>query len=115
MAITDVMQLRSAGETPKPRFDYRGKHRYVITLETADDAQVFTTRERVLKVLSVLRETAAEHRFEIQVYCFLPAQVLLLVQGREETSYMKGFLSAFRSAAHAILVEELGHTLWKKP
>ncbi len=114
MATTEVMRLHSAGEEPRPRFDYRGKHRYTITLEVSEDKQVFTTRERVLKALSMLREAAAEHRFEIQAYSFLPSRVLLLVQGKEETSYMKGFLSAFRSGAHAILVEELGHTLWKK-
>ncbi len=114
MATTDVMHLRSAGEEPRPRFDYRGRHRYTITLEVSEDKPVFTTRERVLKALSMLREAAVAHAFEIQAYSFLPSRVLLLVQGKEDTSYMKGFLSAFRSGAHAILVEELGHTLWKK-
>ena len=114
MATTEVMRLHSAGEEPRPRFDYRGRHRYTITLEVAEDKPVFTTRERVLKALSMLREAAVEHGFEIQAYSFLSSRVLLLVQGKEDTSYMKGFLSAFRSGAHAILVEELGHTLWKK-
>lgn len=114
MTTTDVMHLHSAGEEPRPRFDYRGRHRYTITLEVSEDKQVFTTRERVLKALSMLREAAIEHRFEVQAYSFLPSRVLLLVQGKEDTSDMKKFLSAFRSGAHDILNEELGHTLWKK-
>jgi REP element-mobilizing transposase RayT len=114
MTTTDVMQLHSAGEEPRPRFDYRGRHRYTITLEVSDEKQVFTTRERVLKALSMLREAANEHHFEVQAYSFLPSRVLMLVQGKEDTSDMKKFLSRFRSTAHDILNEELGHTLWKK-
>ncbi|MCK7521918.1 MAG: hypothetical protein MZV64_31670 [Ignavibacteriales bacterium] len=45
---------------------------------------------------------------------FFPHRCCCLSRGREETSFMKGFLSAFRSGAHAILAEELGHALWKK-
>ncbi len=108
------MQLYSAGETPRERFNYRGRHRYVITLETHAGAAVFTARERVLNVLNALRETAMEHRFEVQAYCFLPARVLLLVQGKDDESYMKGFLSAFRAAANDRMVSGIGHVLWKK-
>jgi len=114
MATTDVMQLHSAGETPRQRFDYRGRHRYTIALETHAGAAVFTVRENVLQVLNALREQALEHRFEVQVYCFLPSRLLLLVQGKDDESFMKAFLSGFRRAANEQLSAVLGHTLWRK-
>jgi len=108
------MQLHSAGETPRQRFDYRGRHRYTITLETHRGAAVFTARDNVLHVLSALREQALAHRFEVQVYCFLPSRLLLLVQGKDDESFMKGFLGAFRSAANEQLAPALGHPLWRR-
>ena len=114
MATTEVMQLHSAGETPRQRFDYRGRHRYVITVETHGGAPIFTRREIVLQVLAVLREVAFQHHFEVHAYSFLPARLLLLVQGKQDDSYMKGFLSAFRAAASTQLEPALGHPLWKR-
>ncbi|HSQ75752.1 MAG TPA: hypothetical protein VLT13_09365 [Bacteroidota bacterium] len=114
MATTDVMQLRSAGEEPRQRFDYRGRHRYVITVEAHAGAPVFTQRELVLRVLAVLREQAFQHHFEVHAYSFLPTRLLLLVQGKQDDSYMKGFLSAFRAAANAELEPVLGHPLWRR-
>jgi len=114
MATTDVMQLRSAGEEPRQRFDYRGRHRYVITVEARAGAPVFTRRELVLQVLAVLREQAFQHHFEVHAYSFLPVRLLLLVQGKQDDSYMKGFLSAFRAAANAALEPVLSHPLWRR-
>jgi hypothetical protein len=114
MTTTDVMQLRSAGETPRERFDYRGRHRYVITVEAHAGTAVFTQKEIVLQVLDVLREQASQHHFEVHAYSFLPARLLLLVQGKQDDSYMKGFLSAFRAASNVQLEPVLGRPLWKR-
>jgi len=108
------MQLHSAGETPHQRFDYRGRHRYIITLETHGGSTVFTQRERVLQVLAVLREQAFQHHFDVHAYSFLPARLLLLVQGKHDDSFMKGFLSAFRAASNGALQPLLGRPLWRR-
>lgn len=108
------MELHSAGETPRPRFDYRGRHRYLVSLDTAQRAQPFTSKDLVLRVLAVLREQSFRHHFEVHVYCFLPAKLILLVQGRADDSHMKTFLSAFRAASNEDLQSLLGHALWKR-
>jgi hypothetical protein len=110
MATTDVMRLRSAGEVPKARFDYRGKHRYLITLDPAPGRTEFADKPSILKVLSVLREQSWEHKFDVIAYSFAPERLVMLVRGRDDASYMKGFLAAFRAAADVAL----GSPLWKR-
>jgi hypothetical protein len=114
MAITETMQLHSAGEEPKPRFDYRGRHRYVITLETLDAKPVFAGGEAVRAVLGALRDQSLLHHFEVLVYTFLPSSMTLLVRGKEEGSHLKTFLAAFRAAATEATVSGVGLRLWKR-
>jgi hypothetical protein len=114
MAITETMQLHSAGEEAKPRFDYRGRHRYVITLETLDAKPAFAGNEVVRGVLAALRDQSLLHHFEVLVYSFLPASLTLLVRGKEEGSHLKSFLAAFRAAATEATVSHVGPRLWKR-
>jgi len=108
------MQMRSAGEAKAQRFDYRGKHRYLLTLSTFHDRPVFTDERRIHAVLNVLRDASLAGTFEVYAYVFVPAQLVMLVRGETETSYLKAFLSGFRAAAAALLDSELGHPLWRR-
>ena len=114
MSTTTVMQLHSAGEEPKPRFDYRGRHRYLITLETHDARPVFAEAEHVRVVLGALRDQSIAHHFEVLIYSFLPATLTLLVRGKQEGAHMKSFLAAFREAATATAAAFAGPRLWKR-
>ena len=114
MATTDIMQLHSAGEEPKPRFDYRGRHRYVITLETLEARPVFAGREEVRAVLGALRDQSLAHHFEVLIYTFQPSTLTLLIRGKEEGANMKLFLAAFRVAAAAATAATAGPRLWKR-
>jgi putative transposase len=114
MAITETMHLHSAGEEPKPRFDYRGRHRYLITLETVDGRPLFTSQEPVRAVLGALRDQSLAHHFEVLVYSFLPSSLTLLVRGKEEGAHMKTFLAAFRAAATEATAATAGPRLWKR-
>jgi hypothetical protein len=114
MATTEIMQLHSAGEEPKPRFDYRGRHRYVVTLETLDARPVFAGREEVRAVLGALRDESLTHHFEVLIYTFQPSTLTLLVRGKEEGANMKTFLAAFRAAAAAATTATAGPRLWKR-
>lgn len=115
MAPVEIMRLPSA-EHPvsSQRFDYRGMHRYIITLPTYHEKPVFNTQERVFTVLGRLREDAVAHKFDVYAYCLLPAKLLLIIRGRDESSDMKGFLAAFRGATNAIVMEEAQHPAWSK-
>ncbi len=96
------------------RFDYRGMHRYLITLPVFGGKKIFTERSRVEVVMNALRDSAMEHHFDVYAYCFLPERLVLIIRGKEETSMMKEFLTEFRSRSSAAMEELLGHPLWKR-
>ncbi len=114
MVTTETMQLHSAGEEPKPRFDYRGRHRYVITLDTFDAKPLFTNPETVRSVLGALRDEGLAHHFEVLIYSFLPSTLTLLVRGKEEGAHMKSFLAAFRASSSAATPPDVTPRLWKR-
>ncbi len=110
----DIISLVDTEPPDRYRFDYRGMHRYLITLPVFGGKKVFTEQSLVEKVLNTLRDSALEHHFDVYAYCFLPDQVALIARGKEETSMMKEFLADFRSRSSAAIEEVLGHALWKR-
>jgi REP element-mobilizing transposase RayT len=114
METPTLMQLRSAGEEKRPRFDYRGMHRYYITQVTHRQQLIFTDPEAVRRVLDVLRDRSIDASFEIVAYCFLPDRLIMIARGENATADMKAFLGAFRSASSAALQSVLGAPLWKR-
>ncbi len=113
MAITTEMHLREA-EASRYRFDYKGMHRYLITLPTFKSRRVFTGREIVIKVLDLMREGTWQFHFDVYAYCFLPDRLVAIIRGKTEYSDMKAFLSSFRASTSTALEPDLGHPVWKR-
>lgn len=116
MATTDTMRLPSAdheGEA-KERFNYRGIHRYYITLPVHGDPAEFNTPGLIFSILNVLREQALAQQFDVYAYCFLPDRLVLIVRGKDETSDMKAFLSAFRTSSTEATAHQRRGRLWSK-
>ncbi|HTY01389.1 MAG TPA: hypothetical protein VMG09_15305 [Bacteroidota bacterium] len=115
MATVDVMRLPSAERhEPAHRFDYKGQHRYIVTLPTHKGKTLFTDGDRVFGILGILRQQAAAHRFDVYAYCFLPDRLLLIIRGREETSDMKEFLAGFRGGSNDIVTRLDQHPAWSR-
>lgn len=115
MAIPTVVRLRSADQPPgKERFDYRGRHRYLVTLPTHKDEQIFVAREEVHPVLNSLHEYGWGSHFEVYAYCFLPNRLVMLIRGKEDWSDMKRFLSDFRGKTNDVWREGHGRPLWAR-
>jgi putative transposase len=115
MTTIDVMKLPSADREPSAhRFDYKGLHRYLITLPTFRERPLFTEQEKIFVLLNVLRESAEVEKFDVYAYCFLPDRLLLIVRGRDESSDMKQFLRLFRAGTSDATAPILGHPLWSK-
>jgi REP element-mobilizing transposase RayT len=114
MGMTTVMQLHSAAEGKPTAFDYRGMHRYLVTIPTFQSKPVFVDMPAVVRVLDVLRDTGLTYHFDITAYCFVPDALRILVHGRSEASDLKIFLAAFRSLSSAAMEPQLGHRLWKR-
>ena len=114
MAMTSEMHLRESGQSSGHRFDYRGMHRYLITLQTFKSSTVFTGKEVILRILDLLRESSWKFHFDIYAYCFLPDRMVMIAKGKEESSDMKAFLSSFRATSTEVMQPTLGHPLWKR-
>ena len=110
----DVVSLIDTEPPDRYRFDYRGRHRYLITLPVYAAKKIFTDQQIVVTVLNCLRDTASKHHFDVYAYCLLPDQMVMIARGKDDDAEMKGFLSDFRTLASTTLEPELGHSLWKK-
>ncbi|HTY57718.1 MAG TPA: hypothetical protein VMF59_02835 [Bacteroidota bacterium] len=108
------MRLPGGGGEPGTRFNYRGMHRYLITLLAHPSCTSLGEKETVIPTLDVLRASCHAHFFEVYAYCFLPDRLVLLVRGKEESSDMKVFLTAFRKDSESAHGLRGGKHLWSK-
>ena len=114
MMSEDVVSLIDPEPPDRYRFDYKGMHRYLITLPVYASKKIFTNQRIVVAVLNSLRDAAMEKHFDVYAYCLLPDQMVMIARGRNEDSDMKAFLAEFRSRSSKVLEQDLGHPLWKK-
>lgn len=112
MAIPTVIRLKSPDAPSGDRFNYTGKHRYILTLPVARGRPVFSGGEVTAPVLDILRDACWRHHFEVYAYSFLPARLVLIVRGKEEFSQLKDFLRSFRQDSNDRLRGLLGGPLW---
>ena len=113
MVMVTEMHLRPAGESTG-RFNYRGKHRYLITLLARPSCGTIAQKDHVEETLRILHSCSRSHLFELYAYCFLPDRLVLLIRGTDEGSDMKAFLSAFRASSSNSFRETRGTELWMK-
>jgi putative transposase len=85
MVMVTEMRLRAAAEGGV-RFNYRGHHRYMITLPAAGPEVCLSEEKTVLAILAALRESSRTHQFEVYAYCFLPDRLAVIVRGKSEES-----------------------------
>ena len=115
MAIPTGIRLRSAdAHEPTHRFDYRGRHRYLVTLPAHGRSTPFADPAMVMRVRDALRDSGILHHFEVYAYCFLPGRLVMLIRGKEDAAEMKKFLAAFRQASGTPPAPEAGPPLWSK-
>ncbi len=114
MAIPTGISLKSRDIPSGERFNYTGKHRYLVTLPVAGGRPVFAGAAVTVPVLDVLRDVCWRHHFDVYAYSFLPARLVLIVRGKEDTSHLKEFLRSFRQESNDRLRGQLGRPLWSK-
>jgi REP element-mobilizing transposase RayT len=114
MGMVTEMHLPGGGGEPGTRFNYRGMHRYLITLLGHPACGTLADRETVIPTLDILRGSCRAHGFEVYAYYFLPDRLALLVRGKEEGADMKLFLAAFRTASGSAFKQRTGKRLWSK-
>jgi hypothetical protein len=93
--------------------DYVGRHRYSLTLCTADAIRAFCHPPIVSRTLSQLRTHAAAQHFAVSAYCFLPARICLVIVGTKDDADLKKMIFQFRQAAALGYWQATGFILWQ--
>ena len=75
-------------------FDYKGPHRYSLTICAHARSVVFTDHAAVEPILLQIRKAAAAYAFAILAYCFMPDHVHLVVEGQTDEADLKRFVKA---------------------
>lgn len=113
MGMVTEMHLRQAEEGAE-RFNYRGKHRYLVTLIARSSCGSIAQKETVNAALTLLHDCTRSHMFDLYAYCFLPDRLVLLIRGKDDAADMKAFLSAFRDTSSEAFRKERGVRLWTR-
>jgi len=85
---------------PRARgFDYRGRHRYFLTMCAHQRRMLFADLDLVTRLRVQLLRTASERQFEILAYTFMPDHFHLLVEASAEECDLVQFATTFRRRA----------------
>ena len=95
-------------------FGYTGPYRYFLTFCTNLRRHLFTSRDRVDLVLMQIVRSAAEERFAIVAYCFMPDHIHLLIEGQSNSSDCRRFISRAKQFSGFHYSRAFGHRLWQR-
>jgi REP-associated tyrosine transposase len=95
-------------------FDYTGPYRYFLTFCTESRQRLFVTLEPVDLVLVQIERSAAEERFAVIAYCFMPDHLHLLIEGRAESSDCRRFINRSKQFSGYHYAKAFGHRLWQR-
>lgn len=111
--MAEIDLTKSSGPSGH-RFNYRGQHRYIVTMKTARREEVFVHRQIVHRLLNILQEACWKHQFVVHAYCCLPDELILVVKGKGERSDLKVFLRTLRETARQQIAVSGGGDLWHR-
>jgi putative transposase len=94
-------------------FDYKGLHRYSLTICTHARAVVFTDHAVVEPILLQIRQAAVASAFAILAYCFMPDHVHLMVEGETDDADLKRFVKAWKQKTGFEYSKRSRNRLWQ--
>jgi REP element-mobilizing transposase RayT len=95
-------------------FDYLGPQRYFLTFCTDRRHQAFIDREHVDLVHAQILRTSTLMAFEITAYCYMPDHLHLLVEGVEDRSDCREFISRAKQFTGFHYAQLTGRRLWQR-
>ena len=94
--------------------DYRGLHRYSLTICTDRRSLVFVKPSIVNAAIDQIQQSASAHAFAVIAYCFMPDHVHLLVLATSETSDLRAFVQSLKQRTAYHYKQSHAATLWQK-
>ena len=77
-------------------FDYKGYHRYFVTICTHERNPIFKNDVMVRQLIRVLKDTSKTFGFKVWAYCFMPDHLHLLIEGESPDSDLKRFIASYK-------------------
>ena len=97
-----------------PAFDYLGEYRYFLTFCVEQRADAFSDGDAVALVWSQFLRAASDDRFSVIACCFMPDHVHMVVEGLEEWSDLKRFISRSKQFSGYRYQQAHGKRLWQR-
>jgi putative transposase len=94
-------------------FSYKGTYRYFVTLCIYNKENVFNDDSLVSSLLDLLRDLSGKFHFRVWAYCFMPDHLHLLIEGKDEASDFKKFISSFKQQSGYEYKKKTGFRLWQ--
>jgi putative transposase len=94
-------------------FSYKGTHRYFVTLCTYNKANIFCDDFLASCLLDSLRKKSGTFRFRVWAYCFMPDHLHVLVEGNDDASDFRKFISSFKQDTGFSYKKKFGLRLWQ--
>jgi putative transposase len=108
MAIIHKKRVRLKG------FDYKGFFRYFVTICTYNKEWVFKNDLLLVEwLIDILREKSNAFGFKVWVYCFMPDHLHLLIEGKDNNSDMRRFISSYKQSTGFSYKKKTGQQLWQ--
>ena len=94
-------------------FNYLGRHRYALTICVHLRRPVFMDSELVARVLDEIRRAAVKEGFDVNVFCFMPDHVHLLVEGLSDEANLTRFVKSWKQRTGFEYSQRTGMHLWQ--
>ncbi|MFH1540595.1 MAG: transposase [Elusimicrobiota bacterium] len=97
-------------------FGYKGVYRYFITVCTNKNVgQCFSIakKDAINNIIELLKSVSIEFNFIVWVYCFMPDHLHLLIEGCNENSDFKKFISMFKQKSGFYYKRLFQKKLWQ--
>jgi len=85
-----------------------------VTIATFGSSPYFEDGRYVESCVDLLKELSASYNFGVLAYCFMPDHLHLLIEGKEENSDFRGFISMFKQKTNFHFKKIEGNPLWQK-
>ena len=95
------------------QFSYIGLQRYSLTFCTDWKRKWFENADAVELVLSQFLRVAANERFAVLAYCFMPDHVHLLIEGMQDDSDARKFIVKSKQCSAHAYAEAFRARLWQ--
>jgi putative transposase len=95
-------------------FNYLGEYRYFLTFCTHQRHRAFVSAERVDVASTQILRAAADERFALTAYCYMPDHLHLLAEGRTAASDCRRFIARAKQFSGFYYQKNFGERLWQR-